>query len=79
MLYHSYNEIIKTRILKPRSSYDELSLAEDRNKIFSKFKELGYYFASIDTQVEILGKNKLNLIYKKNISKKKQLKVIKLF
>ena len=30
-------EIIKTRILKPRSSYDELSLAEDRNKIFSKF------------------------------------------
>ena len=46
-------EIIKTRILKPRSSYDELSLAEDRNKIFSKFKELGYYFASIDTQVEI--------------------------
>ena len=29
-------EIIKTRILKPRSSYDELSLAEDRNKIFSK-------------------------------------------
>ena len=42
-------EIIKTRILKPRSSYDELSLAEDRNKIFSKFKELGYYFASIET------------------------------
>ena len=29
-------EIIKTRILKPRSSYDELSLAEERNKILQK-------------------------------------------
>ena len=69
-------EIIKTRILKPRSSYDELSLAEDRNKIFSKFKELGYYFASIDTQVEILGKNKLNLIYTIEKGKKSKIKKI---
>ncbi|MBD1152758.1 outer membrane protein assembly factor BamA [Pelagibacterales bacterium SAG-MED22] len=69
-------EIIKTRILKPRSSYDELSLAEDRNKIFSKLKDLGYYFASIDTQVETLDKNKLNLIYTIEKGKKSKIKKI---
>ena len=56
-------EKIKEEVnLKSRSSFNEILLIKDKESISSKLKDLGYYFADIDTSVEELRDNKVNLI-----------------
>ena len=69
-------EIINSRILKPRSSYDEIRFTKDRQKILSILKERGYYFADITSEIESIGNNKLNLKYKINLGEKSKIKKI---
>ncbi len=70
------NEISKDRVLKPRSSYDEITLQNDIKKIKNTLKELGYYFAIVDPVLEDLENKKLNLIYNIVLGEKSKIKKI---
>ena len=63
-------------ILKERSSFNEVQLDEDINKISASLKTLGYYFANIETYLEELDDNKINLNYNINIGDKAKIKKI---
>ena len=69
-------EIKKDLNLKSRSSYNQTLLAEDKNKILSKLQSLGYYFSIIETSIETLDDNKVNISYDIDIGKKAKLKKI---
>ena len=70
-------EKIKEEVnLKSRSSFNEILLIKDKESISSKLKDLGYYFADIDTSVEELRDNKVNLIFNISINKKAKIKKI---
>ena len=62
--------------LRSRSSYVELFLKEDIVSIIEKLKLRGYYFANIETQLELLDDNKLNLIYNIDLGDKAKIKKI---
>ena len=62
--------------LKSRASFNEILLIKDKENIASKLKNLGYYFAKIDTTVEELSDNKVNLIFNISIGKKAKIKKI---
>ena len=62
--------------LKSRTSFNEFSLIDDKQKILSTLKEKGYYFAKIDTFIEDLSNNRINLNYKINIGNKAKIKKI---
>ena len=62
--------------LRSRSSYVELFLKEDIASIIEKLKLRGYYFANIETQLELLDDNKLNLIYNIDLGDKAKIKKI---
>ena len=62
--------------LKSRSSYNSNLLLEDKNQIQSKLRELGFYFAKVDTFVETLEDNKVNVEYKIDIGNKAKIKKI---
>ncbi len=62
--------------LKSRSSFNEILLIKDKESIASKLKNLGYYFAEIDTSVEELSDNKVNLVFDISIGKKAKIKKI---
>ena len=70
-------EKIKNEVnLKSRSSFNEIILTKDKESIASKLKNLGYYFAEIDTSVEELSDNKVNLVFNVSIGKKAKIKKI---
>jgi outer membrane protein insertion porin family len=74
------NELINTlsedRILKPRSSYDKISLKNDKEKILFSLRNSGYYFAKIESFVEYLGDNKININYQIDLGEKSKIKKI---
>ena len=49
--------------LKDRSSYNETILFKDKNVVKNTLQSLGYYFAEVETSIEDLNENKINLIY----------------
>ena len=51
-------KIVDNLSLKSRSSYDKILLKNDKNKILSSLKELGYYFSTVDVDKSVIGKNK---------------------
>ena len=69
-------EIKKEVNLKSRSSFNEILLIKDKDSISSKLKNLGYYFAEIDTSIEELSDNKVNLVFNISIGKKAKIKKI---
>jgi len=68
--------IKKNVILKSRSSFNEITLEKDKEKINSSLKELGYYFSEINISIEKLEDNKINLIYNISLGKKSKIKKI---
>ena len=62
--------------LKSRSSFNDVILIKDKENIATKLKLLGYYFAEIDTSIEELNDNKINLIYDISLGKKSKIKKI---
>ncbi len=70
------NIISEKRILKPRNSFDEISLKKDENTILSALKDSGFYFAELESKIEYLENNKVNLIYDINLGKKTKIKKI---
>ena len=69
-------EILNLRILKPKSSFDETLLKKDRDRIYDTLLNLGYYFAKVETKLEKLENNKINLIYNINLGEKSKIKKI---
>ena len=70
-------EDVKSEVnLKSRSSFNEILLIKDKESISTKLKTRGYYFADIDTSVEELSDNKINLIFNIAIGKKAKIKKI---
>ena len=70
-------KIISSNIkLKSRSSYNELNLLKDKENIKKILKELGYYFPTINTFVEKLNDNKINLTYDIDLGKKAKIRKI---
>ena len=70
-------ELIQENLfLKERSSFNEIKLNDDVNQIKFTLKNLGYYFSKIDTFVEELEDNKVNINYKINIGEKAKIKKV---
>ena len=62
--------------LKSRSSYNEFQLSEEVKTIESTLKSLGYYFSKVETHIEFLKNNMINLEYKIDIGNKAKIRKI---
>ena len=71
------DQVIQKTKLKSRSSYNEILLAQDKETILATLRTLGYYFSSINTYVEDLGDNSVNIINEIELGKKAKIKKIK--
>ena len=72
------NDLILDNIyFKPRYSFNNFFLEEDKIKISNTLKNLGYYFSNVDIFTETIDdQNKINLIYKINLGEKAKIKKI---
>ena len=70
------NSITNGTKLITRSSFIEQIFENDLSIIFDNLKDNGYYFATIDTRVEDLGDNIVNLIFDINLGNKAKIKKI---
>ena len=68
--------VFKDLKLKSRSSYNEVLLKDDLNKIRNSLKNLGYYFSEVNISVIQLDDNKIDLIYNVELGKKSKIKKI---
>ena len=62
--------------MKNRSSYNELLVNKDVSQILFSLKNLGYYFSTVETKVENLGDNKVNIIYDVVMGEKAKIKSV---
>ncbi len=62
--------------LKSRSSYNEIILKNDKANIKLALKDLGYYFPTINTYLEKLDGNKINLTYEIDLGDKAKINKI---
>ena len=62
--------------LKERSSYNEFILSNDKKKIISVLREMGYFFSNVEIFKEELADNKLDLIINIDLGKKSKIKKI---
>ena len=62
--------------LREKSSFNEILLIDERNKIISLLKNLGYVFVEVEVLKEILDGNKINLIFDINLGEKAKIKKI---
>ena len=62
--------------LNDRSSYNENLIKDDVARMLFNLKKLGYYFSSIDSYVEFLDNNLVNLNYDINLGDKAKIRKI---
>ncbi len=67
---------LENLILKSRSSYNEYFLLQDKNRIISNLRDLGYFFAQVDTSIVELSENKIDINFDINIGEKAKIKKI---
>ena len=70
------SEIISTRNLKPRSSYSDYLFKNDKKNILEILKNRGYYFSKVETFVEELSDNKVNLNFEIYLGEKSKINKI---
>tara|TARA_Y100000768_G_scaffold334476_1_gene275198 strand:- start:2192 stop:4441 length:2250 start_codon:yes stop_codon:yes gene_type:complete len=70
------NLIQNNMFLKSRSSFNELFLSKDKENIQKVLKDIGYYFPTIDTYIEDLNDNKINITYNFELGDKAKIKTI---
>ncbi len=68
--------IKKNLILKSRNSYNEYLLKKEKKNIQLNLKSKGYYFSSVETYVEKLDNNMVNIIHKIDLGNKAKIKKI---
>ena len=64
--------IINDLELNSRSSYNEILLKNDKNKILSSLKTLGYYFSTVEIEQSLMNNNKVDLIFNIDLGKKQK-------
>ncbi|WP_440921032.1 outer membrane protein assembly factor BamA [Candidatus Pelagibacter sp.] len=69
-------DIKKNTELRSRSSFNDILLNKDKKKIKNFLKEIGYYFSKVETYIEELEDNKINLSYKINLGEKAKIQKI---
>ncbi len=69
-------EISKILKLRSRSSFNEYDFSYDRNSILNYLKNKGYYFAVVETYVEQLESNFININYNIELGNKAKIKKI---
>ena len=70
--------ITENLTFRSRSSFNPNIVKNDKKKILSNLKQLGYYFATVDVSIEELKDNKINLIYDIVLGNKSKIKRISL-
>ena len=74
------NKILKAlkenALVKPRSSYNEIDLKNEKNRLQAVLKKLGYYRAKIEIYIENEKNNLVSLVYKFDLGKKAKIKKI---
>ena len=70
-------KIFKDLKLKQRSSFNQNFLKEDKDRIESSLKDLGYYFSEIEITTTDLNDNKIDLNYNINLGEKAKIRKIK--
>ncbi len=68
--------ILKDLQLKSRSSYNEFLLQEDKKKILSVLKDIGYYYSNIETFITDLNDNKISITHNIELGDKAKIKKI---
>ncbi len=68
--------IYDNRILRPRNSFDRNLLNKDRENILNILKDFGYYFSEVESSIETIDDNKINLIYDIVLGDKSKIKKI---
>ena len=69
-------EVKKVLSLREKSSFNEILLAEEKQRISNVLKDLGYVFSKVDFLVEDLDDNKLNLMIDIKLGDKAKIKKI---
>ena len=69
-------ELVKDLKLKSRSSFNEIDLNNDKEKLFSELKNKGYYFSKVNIFKENLSDNKINITYDIELNDKSKIKKI---
>ena len=69
-------ELKKDIVLRSRSSFNQVLLEKDKNKIRNFLKNKGYYFSEIEILKEDLGDNKINLTYNISLGEKAKIQKI---
>ena len=62
--------------LKPRSSFNKFLLSQEEQRIKSTLKKFGYYFSEVETYIENLENNMVNINYKVELGNKAKIKKI---
>ncbi len=62
--------------LKPRSSFSDFSLEQDKKQILSNLRNLGYYFVKLDVFIDELENDILDVTYKIDIGNKAKINKI---
>ena len=70
---NALNDII---VLKSRSSFNNFLIKNDRNLIKEYLKSIGYYFSEVETVVENLDNNLVNITHKIDLGNKAKIKKI---
>ena len=71
------NKVLRQNLkLKSRSSYNELLIEQDSKEILNQLRILGYFFSTLETKIETLGDNKVNVTYDIEMGDKAKIKKI---
>ena len=69
-------KITEDKLLKDKSPYINFSLNNEKERLLSQIKELGYYNASIETTLETLDENLVNINFDIKLGDKSKIKKI---
>ena len=70
-------EILEIVTLKTKTSFNKSQIQNYLNRIKNFYREIGYFFVEIDTEVQELQNNRVNLIY--DVRPGKKAKISKIF
>ena len=70
------DKLVKSLLLKSRTSFNEFSLKQDKENIINTLKNLGFYFPNVEIFIEDLNDNKIKLKYNITLGKKSKIRKI---
>ena len=69
-------DLLNDLVLKSRSSFNSVTLQEDKRKLLSSLKDKGYYFAEIEIELIEKSDNKIDLTFNIDLGNKAKIKKI---